>query len=100
MSQLNSSDFTKLCALTSQLTQLPSRLEFLLKSLRQAPVKPSSALEKYLSVIEKTFQGQFVRNSTRDRKVLKKLVLDLEKSEDLTERELGQMLLRYTTGTV
>jgi hypothetical protein len=91
---LNNQERTKLCNLVAQLTQLPSRLERLLKITREG-ARPSSILETHLQVIESVFQDKFVRNSVRDREVMRRIALDLEKSENSTERTLGQMFSRY-----
>ena len=98
--QLDDNEFSKLCYLAASLAQVPAQFENLLRITREATVKPSDALETHLSTIEKLFRGQFVRNSTRDRKVLRKIVIDLERSENLTERRLGQMFARYVGGNV
>jgi hypothetical protein len=95
---LKPNELSKLYFLAAQLVQEPARFDRLLKITREAPVKPSTALETHLSVIERTFKDQFVRNSTRDRKVLRKLALDLEHSADTTEHQLGQMFSRYIGG--
>ena len=98
VSNLSTNERAKLYFLAAQLVQEPSRFDRLLKITRAAPIKPSSTFESHLAVIEKTFKDQFVRNSTRDRKVLRKLALDLEHSKDETEKQLGQMFARYIGG--
>ena len=96
---LSDQDHTKLCTFIAQFVQLPSRLDRLLLLARGGATKPSGDLETHLRVIEKTFQDRFVRNSVHDRKVLRKIALDLEKSVDFTERGLGQLITRYIGGT-